>query len=258
MFARVLLLVGAVGLSGCASLPDVANEIPTHVIINSLKCDLARYFVYERDHVGPPFIIQGGSPIITTLTLNIVNEELSKGTVGLEPTVLAFAGGKFGFGLSESVKRTSTTEQTVVVKFTPTAKNTSICNSAGRDRMAGGVGVYDWLMSARKDINKERQGPPLALIDKLTYSTSFAVERVSDVNADVDFLFVPLKLSADESRTRSDTQKIEVTVVTKKQPASKSKTPCVPGAGVTCPLDKKKKPNQTEKPPCDPSRRPVH
>lgn len=232
MFARLLALTVAVGLSGCASIADVPSDrIPTHVIINSLKCDLAKYFVYERKNIGRPFNVLGGSAIETKLTLNVVNEEVTKGSVGFEPTVLAFAGGKIGFGISESVKRTNTTEQTVIVKFASTARDLSICRAAGREQMAGGVGVYDWLSSARKDINLERRGPPLALVDKLTYSTSFAVERQSDLNGEFAFLFVPLKLSADESRTRTDTQKIEITVITKKQSKPGK---CDPSKGDTC------------------------
>ena len=257
MWGRLLTLTATLGLSGCASIANVPSDrIPTHVIIDSLKCDLAKYFVYEHQHRGPPFIIQGGSPVETTLTLNVVNEELTKGSAGFEPTVLAFAGGKLGLGISESVKRTSTTEQTVVVKFTPTASNLSICHLAGRDQMAGGVGVYDWLTSARKDINHEKRGPPLALIDKLTYSTSFAVERTHDLSGDFEFLFVPLKLSADESRTRTDTQKIEVTVVTKKQqPKSKPKRKCDPSKGESCPLgDKNENIERYKQRKCDPQK----
>jgi hypothetical protein len=235
--------------SSCASFQDQPTDrVPTSVIINSLKCDIAKYFSYERAHLGPPFILENGKPINVTLTLNIVDERLAGGSIDLAPSVLMFSGASLGLGLSGHVKRTATVERTTQIIVTPSARNVSICERAGRQQMEGGIGLYSTLVATRSDIAHTQRGEPFALIDKIGYSTSFAVERSFGGNA--SYAFVAIKAGLDASETRSDVQKIEVNFETKKAPTGQPAKPCDP-ARETCPM---KTPLGQPAKPCDPTR----
>jgi hypothetical protein len=225
-------------LGGCAGfdVEESGDLVPTSVVMNSLKCDVAQYLSYERDNRGRPFIIEDGEDIPATLTLNVVDTKSAGGTVDLDPSILTFSGGALGLGFSAGVKRTATTVRKVELKLTPSAKDSAICDAAAGELIEGGLGLRGWLVSTRTDMEKARRGAPLALVDKLTYSTEFAVERKAGGSAKL--AFVPIKAGVEASRLRSDIQKIEVVITTKKQPKprpGRRPRPCDPDIE-TCPM----------------------
>jgi len=211
-------------IAGCASRPEgaIGNQVPVRVVVNSLKCDLARYFAYERANLGLPFILEGGSPVEAILTLNVVDQQVAGAGASVDPSVLSFgSGGGIGLGLSGSVKQTITTVRKTTIQLTPTAADTSICENAGDDLLVNGIGIYNWLVDVRRDMRGAVPGSPLALVDKLQYSSEFGVEK--KVTGTASFIFVPLKGNLELTQSRSDVQKLEVTVNTKKQAKSGGK-----------------------------------
>jgi hypothetical protein len=180
--------------------------------------------------------LENGKPISVTLTLNIVDERLAGGSVDLDPSVLMFSGASLGLGLSGQVKRTATIERTTEIIVTPSARDASICQRAGSNLMEGGIGLYSTLVATRSDIAHTQRGEPFALIDKVGYSTSFGVERSFGGNA--KYAFVAIKAGLEASEARSDVQKIEVKLETKKAAAPKPgqpHKPCDP-RHETCPM----------------------
>jgi hypothetical protein len=244
----ILAMTIAVQIPSCIAPSTGRQEfVPSRVIVNTLKCDIAKYFAYEGQSGTRAFFVEGGPTIDATITLNAVDNQISGGGVSLDPSVLAFGSGSAGVGFGSGTALTQTTVRVMNLKFTTSSSDVSICEKAGADIMVNGIGVYSWLRDANEDLNLIARGEPLVLFDGFQFSTSFGVERTSSQSA--SFAFLPIKGNIDLTQSRSDVQKIEVKVTTKKAPISppagpnsqkNNSTPpnnnpsCPPG--YTCPL----------------------
>jgi len=205
---RVILSTCCSLLSACAMrIPDSENTIPVHVIINTIKCELAEIVNDEsyKNQNRLTFARPGkDAKLKLTLTLKIVDtSDISIG-VGAS-SILAFSG-----ALSPSFGLTSTTANTIETQIASlfpddfSHASLEICNT--KNRMGNGIGLKTAILALVEQTTRAEKGQPRIRSDSFKYTVIFGVTREGRLGA--DFTFVPVKLNASEKEKREDVQTI--------------------------------------------------
>jgi len=219
---NVLSIASVLLLASCGTIVS-SIPIPAAVVLNTIKCEMARYFADERLRDSSRIrFLESEKPFVISLTLKVVDTAAGKAGVGVGPLILPYGSASFGFGVSGSKSVTTTTEDTILLN--PYSLDTSVCAAARRG--AGmmenpGLGIGDRLNEFAEQLLATSAGHPMMLFDKFSMSKEFAVSRSVQANGSIGFQAVPLNLTAEASRTREDVQTIKILGVTTKPPGFK-------------------------------------
>lgn len=210
---KVGAFCAAMGLTGCQTETQLStpvsavSEVPVPVVLNTIKCDVARYIqdraTTKHDKLG----VEGGT-IKATLTLNVT---VDKGTSAKLDAgkLIAFTGGTAGFGFGGSVnkKRTVTTE--FVLGIESKAVTADICTAPDRERMDT-IGLYAWLTASETQLSALPAIRPYAWMSGLSYITEFGITKKSNADAGALFGFVPIEASLSATYERNDVQTVKI------------------------------------------------
>lgn len=205
---KLISIVSVVLVAGCSGqLPSAEEQIPTHVVINTVKCELAeilndaKYKRQVRVLFGAPRNDKESTKL--TLGLKIVQSSATGAGASIS-NILAFGG-----TLSPSFSLTLTTANTVETQFVsvfpnPAATSTDICRT--RERMSNGIGLKAFILGIVDQVTLAEAGQPYIRSESIKYTATFGVTR--EAKAGADFTFVPVKLTASQLEKREDVQTI--------------------------------------------------
>lgn len=208
---KMAAFFAALGLTGCQtetqlSTPvSAASEVPVPVVLNTIKCDVARYIqdrtAAKHDKLG----VKGGT-IKATLTLNVTVDKGVSANIDAGK-LIAFTGGTAGLGLGGSVNRKRTVTTEFVVGIESKAVTAGICTAPNRERMDT-IGLYAWLTASEAQLSALPAMRPYAWMSGLSYITEFGITAKS--NADASFGFVPIEASLSATYERNDVQTVKI------------------------------------------------
>ncbi|CUX70179.1 MULTISPECIES: hypothetical protein [Agrobacterium] len=221
---NVLSMASMVLLASCGTISSSPRIlIPAAVVLNTIKCEMARYFADERLRDSSRIrFLEGEKPFVITLTLKVVDTAAGKAGVGIGPLILPYGSASLGFAVSGSKSVTTSMEDTILLN--PYSLDTSVCAAArsGAGMMENpGLGIGDRLNEFAEQLLATSAGHPMMLFDKFSMTKQFAVSRSVHANGSFGFQAVRLNLTAEASRTREDVQTIKIIGVTAKPPGFK-------------------------------------
>jgi hypothetical protein len=231
MYARVIgITLGASSLAGCAhqAVPRHTDQlVAVPVVIGALKCAFAEALVRETE-TGQIQRLRG-RVASGVLTLKIVDEnKVGAGVEGQSagPFILSFQGatGSILPSLSGSVTRTDTISTDIYFRYLLDGHDTRACDIIPKEQRDE-YGFSRWLAKLVTGLDVHARVSPPGQVDKISYSSDFAVVRSGQ--SDVDFNIVFLSASASAAWTRNDVQSLKFTIA----PKSKENPPPVPGGG---------------------------
>jgi hypothetical protein len=155
------------------------DQIPAHVVINTIKCELAQ-IVHDESYRSQTRLLFGEvsdkkeQPRLT-LGLKIVDTRTSGFGIGAS-NILAFGG-----TLSPSFGFTATDAYTVDTQFVSTfpqdinKASLEICNT--KHRMWNGIGLKAMILGLAEQVRNARAGQPVIQSSSLKYTVTFGVTR---------------------------------------------------------------------------------
>ncbi len=203
--SRSLAALGTAMLAGCAYTPPPTPEqlIPVTRLVNSLKCEYARFLTEYR---GTRLQLKRWT-VTGSMDLNVVTSNTFGGGVGAGGLV-PFQGADLGVDLSGEVTRKNTVAQTVEFGITSAPRGAQICDTAGDLLVEGGLGFGAWLTGLASDLDQAAGGDPKFAVSKLSYQAVFGLERAGGLKGSV--VIVPLTVSAKALASRNDVQTLKI------------------------------------------------
>lgn len=183
--------------------PQPGTLIPVSHVVNSLKCEFARYLLgYQGDRLD-----LHGWGVNGTLTMNVATSDGFNG--GSEATGLVpFKGASAGLGIKAGVTRKYSTTVNVDFVLGSDTGTSDICQAAQIRLVHSGIGFGTWLSHLGSELDKAAAGDPKFAVSALEYELIFALERSGGISGSITV--VPLALSAEALATRNDVQTLKV------------------------------------------------
>lgn len=203
--SRMLHLVALGVLAGCAHppQPSVTQLIPVSRVVNSLKCEFARFLTEYR---GQRLDLHGWG-VSGALTLNVASSKTLGGGVALSGLV-PFQGASADLGFQASVTQKYTTTVNVNFELESHAESAQICSAAGDLIVQSGIGFGAWLKTLGDELDQAAAGQPKFAVSGLSYELVFALERAAGASGSL--VIVPLAISAEALATRNDVQTLKI------------------------------------------------
>ncbi len=199
-------------LSSCASKPPQPGDVvAASLVINSLKCGLAKSLVDASQRSGIK-----GSVAVVDLTLKVVTDQTVGGSVKIEPAIVLYQGVTLGANLGGSSERKYTIDTHLKFDIKLKAASTAICKAVNNDPSRGDIGFAGWFQAILAEVDHAAAGEPLATIKGYSYDANFAVTNKE--NSGLDLSIIPIKISATQAYQRDDIQNIKITIDTVAQP----------------------------------------
>ncbi|TBY21687.1 hypothetical protein E0H93_32055 [Rhizobium leguminosarum bv. viciae] len=204
-------------ISACASRPPQPTAlIPVARVVNSLKCEFAKYLTEYR---GERLNLHDWG-VAGTLTMNVATSGSVSGDVsatGLVP----FQGASAGIGVTASVTQKYTTTVNVDFELESKADSTAICAAGKGLLVESGIGFGSWLTNLGQQLDQAAAGHPKFAVSGLDYELVFALERSAGISGNITV--IPLALSAEALATRNDVQTLKVALVPPQEVIGKKK-----------------------------------
>lgn len=204
------ITITVIALGACSSqnvsvdASSIIGVAPVGVVVNSLKCGLARALV--ADHMGKAGL--RGSIAKVKLEINVVADATSKASVTFDPGIPLFQGTKVSPSFSAGTENMNKYNTTVSFNIDLRSPNDAICSKSKTNFKD--YAFSDWITGEVQQINTIAEGEPKVSMQGYIYETNFAVTKSSSAGA--DFVILPIKPTFAIAGSRQDIQHITILI----------------------------------------------